>query len=478
MNVVQRIAKNVFFISTSQLFIKGINFIFIIFLARLIGVQDFGKYSFVTALFGMLSLLANFGLDTLLIRNIARNKTLPSVYLSNSFLIKFIISLLILVIFFILFGFTNIITDYIKRYCFIISCFILIFNCATQTIWSFADAYEQMHYRSLLSAFYNFAKTLIGLVLVFRGYGLIILFLGLLFAEILSFIVTILVVNKALKLPKWEIDFNVILNLIRDSWPFALLGFLGLIYFRIDIIILSWLKGDEVVGWYNAAYGLLIGLIFLPDSLVTALFPVMSRYYKNSEQALKLTYQKSIKYLFILGLPIATGVIILANKIILFLYGQAYVMAVPALQILGWAILLIFINAPLGRLLFSIDKQKDVLALSLITVSANIILNLLMIPKLSYIGSGIATFLSEVLSSLIFFSFLTKFSFKFSLIQLVLKPLVACLLMIIFLCVFKQINLFLLIFLAGCIYTMVLFITKTFDQDDEYLLKRIFQKVK
>jgi len=274
------------------------------------------------------------------------------------------------------------------------------------------------------------------------------------------------------------IDFNVILNLIRDSWPFALLGFLGLIYFRIDIIILSWLKGDEVVGWYNAAYGLLIGLIFLPDSLVTALFPVMSRYYKNSEQALKLTYQKSIKYLFILGLPIATGVIILANKIILFLYGQAYVMAVPALQILGWAILLIFINAPLGRLLFSIDKQKDVLALSLITVSANIILNLLMIPKLSYIGSGIATFLSEVLSSLIFFSFLTKFSFKFSLIQLVLKPLVACLLMIIFLCVFKQINLFLLIFLAGCIYTMVLFITKTFDQDDEYLLKRIFQKVK
>lgn len=477
MNVAQRVAKNTIFIAVSQTLIKVINFIFIVFLARLIGAQDFGKYSFVMVLFGMLSLLANFGFDTLIVRDIARNRSLSSAYFWNSLFIKLTVSLFILFIISVFFGFTSIISDAVKRNCLLISCFILSFNCITQTMWSFTDAYEKMQYHSILNVFYNFGRMTIGLTLIFMGYGLIILFLGLLLVEILVLISTALVTDKAIKLPPAGINFNIIGDLIGKSWPFALLGFLGLIYFRVDILILSWLKGDETVGWYNAAYGLLVGLMFIPDSLITALFPVMSRYYKNSEEALRLTYQKSVKYLFILGLPIAVGIIILSNKIILLLYGQNYTNAVPALRILGLAIVLIFINAPLGRLFFSINKQKVVLSLSLLTVFTNIVLNLLTIPKLSYIGSSVSTVISEILSSIIFFSLLNRYTFKVNIPEIVGKPLIACSAMVVFILLFMQIDLFSLIFIAACIYFLSLLAVKGFDKDDEYLFKRVFQKV-
>ncbi len=476
MNVAQRVAKNTIFIAISQVFIKVINFIFIVFLARLIGAQDFGKYSFVMVLFGMLSLLANFGFDTLIIRDIARNRSLSSTYFWNSLFIKVAVSLFILSIISVLFGFTSIISDAVKRNCLLISCFILFFNCVTQTMWSFTDAYEKMQYHSILNVFYNFGRMIIGLTLIFMGYGLIMLFLGLLLVEILVLISTALVTDKAIKLPRMGINFNIIGELITKSWPFALLGFLGLIYFRVDILILSWLKGDEAVGWYNAAYGLLFGLMFIPDSLITALFPVMSRYHKSSEEALKMIYQRSVKYLFILGLPLAVGMVILADSIILLFYGKVYVNSIVALRILGVALFFVFINAPLGRALFSINKQKIVLLLSLVTVSANIVLNFLMIPKLSYIGASIATVISEILSSLIFFSLLTRFSFRSDIFKIALKPFIACFLMSIFVYFFRQLNLFLLVFLSGCIYFIILFIIKTFDSEDEYLFKRVFQK--
>lgn len=478
MNVVRRVVKNTIFIAISQVLVKSINFVFIVFLARLIGVQDFGKYSFIIVLFGMLSLLANFGFDTLLVRDIARNKTLSSSYFWNSLFIKLLISLAILIVLSALFGFTNIINDSVKRNCLTISCFILIFSCATQTMWSFADAYEKMQYHSILNICYSFAKMAVGLALVFIGYGLTALFLGLLLAEVLIFILTAMVINKALNLPSWSINFTMVRNLIQDSWPFALLGFLGLIYFRIDIIILFWLKGDQIVGWYSAAYGLLVGLMLIPDSLLTALFPVMARYYENSEENLKLAYQKSVKYLFILGLPLSAAMIILSDKIILLLFGQAYLAAIPAVRILGLALLLIFINAPLGRMFFSLNKQRIILLLSLITVSANIVLNILMIPKLSYIGASIATVLSEILSSLIFFPLLAKLSFKVNIFEVALKPLTACSLMVIFMLFFRQIDLFLLIFLSVCIYSIGLFAVKTFDYNDKYLFKRVFQSAK
>lgn len=475
MNVAQRVAKNTLSLSLSQAAIKVINFIFIVFLARLIGVQDFGKYSFVMVLFGMLSLLANFGFDTLIIRDVARNNSLSSKYLWNSLLVKFLNALIVLIVISLLFGFTDVLNDYIKRSCLAVSCLILFFNCGTQTLWSLADAYEKMQYHSVLNIFYNFFKAAIGLWLVIYGYGLIALFFGLFLIEVLTFMLTFLVISKALKLPRFEISYGGVRDLIRKSWPFAILGVLGLIYFRIDVLILSWLKDDMVVGWYNAAYGLIVGLMFVPDSLVSALFPVMSKYHENSEQSLKLVYQKSIKCLFIIGIPITAGGIILSSPIILLLYGQRYAESIPAFQILSCAILFIFVNAPLGRLLFSMNKQKEVLLLSLITVSSNVLLNIIMIPTLSFIGSSIATVLSEIISLWIFFSLLNKASFKINITGVILKPLLACSVMALFVYFFRNANLFILIPSAGLIYFMSLIMTKNFDEDDKYLFKRILR---
>ncbi|MDD5746759.1 MAG: flippase [Candidatus Omnitrophica bacterium] len=476
MNVARRVAYNTIALASSHIVIKISNFVFTIFLARFIGAQDFGKYSFIAVLYAMLSLFANFGLDTLIIRDIARDKSHAALYLWNSVAIKLVVSFLIILFVGGMFGFTSLLNDPTKRACLVIACLIMAFNCPTQTFWAYTDAFERMGYHAGLNVFYNIMRMAAGLLIVYRGHGLVSLFLGLLSVEVVTFLLTVTVVKNTVGLPPAQMRGPVIKKLISDTWPFALIGVLGLVYFRVDVLILSALRGDEPVGWYSAAYAILVGIMFVPDSLVSALFPVLSRYFESSEKSLKLAYQKSVKYLFILGLPLAAGIIMCAERVIVLLYGKAYLSSVPALQFLGAAVLLVFINAPLGRILFSMNKQRTVLFFSLVTVTANIVLNVVLIPKLSYIGCSITTVISELLSALIFFSLLARLAYVIDVVAVVAKPVIACTAMILFMVVFRALNLFLLSAGAALVYGSALYAVGVLDADDEYLFKRIFQR--
>ena len=119
------------------------------------------------------------------------------------------------------------------------------------------------------------------------------------------------------------------------------------------------MKGDAVVGWYNAAYQLVIGLKPIPRLFMNALFPLMSSYFASSNESFKVAYEKSFKYLLILGLPLAVGITLLADRFILLFYGQQFYPSIIALQILAWDILLVFLYTCLGTILVTSDKQNQ-----------------------------------------------------------------------------------------------------------------------
>ncbi len=119
------------------------------------------------------------------------------------------------------------------------------------------------------------------------------------------------------------------------SLPFALTASIGTIYHRIDMVMLSAMQGDAAVGWYNAACNLVYTLVIIPDMFSYAVFPVMSRFFVSSKEALKTTLQKSAKYLFILGLPIGVGTSLLSDRIILLIYGAEFTPAIVAMQVLA-----------------------------------------------------------------------------------------------------------------------------------------------
>src|SRR5204862_310758 len=130
------------------------------------------------------------------------------------------------------------------------------------------------------------------------------------------------------------------------------------IYFYIDSIMLSVMVGNSAVGIYNAAYKLIFLLLFIPSVFVTSIFPLMSKHFETSKNLLKLEYEKSVKYLFIIAMFIFVYFLVFADKIILIIYGAGFSASIFALQTLVFVVPIIFITNLFSNILGAINKQR------------------------------------------------------------------------------------------------------------------------
>jgi O-antigen/teichoic acid export membrane protein len=262
--------------------------------------------------------------------------------------------------------------------------------------------------------------------------------------------------------------------IIIPAIPLSLVALSSTIYFRVDTVILSLIQGEAAVGWYNAAYKLIELLLFIPSVYTIAIFPVLSNFYSSSKKNLELIYTKSFKYLFIVGLPIATTTTVLAQEIILLLYQSGYTESILTLQILIWSIPLMFLSYTNAWIFISINKQNLLLKLTFVLMVANIILNLILIPKFSYLGAALATVITTLIGFPLEFYFLSKLIYRIELQKIMIKPAVASILsgLIIF-----ELNtgLFLSIIIAIVSYFAILVLLKTFSNDDFEIIRNMIK---
>jgi O-antigen/teichoic acid export membrane protein len=190
---------------------------------------------------------------------------------------------------------------------------------------------------------------------------------------------------------RFECDLRFWSHLMKNAAPFALAMLFGLVYFKIDVVLLSLLKGDAFVGWYSAGYRVMEGLIFIAGAFVNTVFPVLSRHYVLSEDVLIESVEKSFRFLLSLGLPISLGLLVVADKIVTVFYGQEYVNAIIVLRIIAFALLFVFMNYLFGVILGAMNKQHLHFLATVIGVVVNIALNLALIPAFGHVGASIAS---------------------------------------------------------------------------------------
>jgi len=242
--------------------------------------------------------------------------------------------------------------------------------------------------------------------------------------------------------------------------------------------MLSIMKGDAVVGWYNAAYYLVQGFKPLQQMVMSALFPIMAFSYVSSKDALKRIFEKSFKFLFIIGLPMAVSITLLADKFIFLIYGPDFQNSIIALQILSWDVLLVFLYGCISFLLVSINRQHQMALFAGCTAVINIIMNLLLIPTYSYIGSAFATIIAESFLLVAYLLLSAKYFHLLPLHTIIIKPIIACSLMGVFVYYFHELHLMVLIPLAIVIYFSALFLIKGFSKDDISIMKSLMKKEK
>ncbi|HEO64188.1 MAG TPA: hypothetical protein ENN78_02850, partial [Candidatus Omnitrophica bacterium] len=277
--------------------------------------------------------------------------------------------------------------------------------------------------------------------------------------------------------PRIEVDWRFWKSTIKKALPFSLTIIIAGMFFNVDIIMLSAMKGDEFAGWYKAVVNLVAAFNSVITVFIFAMFPVTSKLFVSAKESLIKTIEKSSKYLFIVGLPIAAGAFLLADRIILVVYGSDFAPATIAVQILSIYLPFRVISHVMGWTLASIDREPLRTLSAAIVLGLNICLNFILIPVLGIAGAGIATVVSQVLMFILYFYFLAKYFYRLPLSRIALKPCISCSVLVLFILFLRNVNLVMLIFFSSALYFSILWLLRVFDSDDKNIVKTLTEPI-
>ena len=195
-------------------------------------------------------------------------------------------------------------------------------------------------------------------------------------------------------------DARFSLEQLRRTPGFFAIHLFSVLDYQTDAFLISLLLTETDLGFYSAALTLTLAISLLSFAVRAAIYPVMSRYALDAPDKLALLHTKANQYLLALSLPVAAAVCLLARPIIQLIYGEAFDPAVPVLQVSVWAAVFLLVNVPNARLLLIGRRQEAAAGLTAISMTTNVVANLILIPLLGIVGAAFA----RVLASAAFFA--------------------------------------------------------------------------
>lgn len=402
--------KNSSYLLIAQFLVKIVSFFYTVFLARILGVENFGLFTVALSYFSLISAVADFGISRYLIRELARGHKDVSTLVSNILILRLTAIAVVFAVFSV--G-MSILDPNIDRVSLTLIALLSIFPQAVAlTIDGVFVAVNKFKLSAFGLVILSVVTAILGVGLVYSGFGPMGASAALFFGELLYALFMAFLFWKQKFVFKPAIETKILKEIIVGSLPYGLLGVLGLLYFKIDTILLSYMRGSFETGIYAVAYRFLEAIIFIPSAISTALFPILAKLHDSDPEHVKRIYYKGLWVMLILSLPILIGYVLILPVIINFFLPE-YVQSIYALQILSLTIPLMFLHTPATVALLSTDKYiKEVIFISVGTLAFNLVFNILLIPHFGYLAAAFITVLSEALSLLSFYLLLKYKVFK------------------------------------------------------------------
>lgn len=391
--------------TSSTVLVRGliglVRIILLLLIARKFGPADFGRLSLALSVVELFRFAADFGIDTVLIRQFSINRIPTIKLLSNSLILKLLTATAgyIASVFFFWVFYTNI--DALD---------LLSVLATTMYTTLFINAFVNYYQAKLKMAEIMMSSVISSVVYVFlillglwMDWSLVALCAVMPLSELLNLYLIHRVYRKTRSL-SFSFDRGIILTLLRDGFPVGLSGIMIITYMRLDHLMLGWLKGEMAVGEYAAAFRVTEPFMLIFTSLSISLYASLSESWDspdgNPPKAERITAFKVIGSTVAVTLPIAI-MLSLFSKDLMALISKAYLHSAEALPILGWAILFKAVNAQLTAIINSKGLYKIITGVAFINLIVNVFLNLLLIPRYGIIGAAVAVLLTESINTII-----------------------------------------------------------------------------
>ena len=471
------ILKNTVFVTTGSFLLKLLNFLFKVYVIRSLGDDRFGQYSTVLAFVGVFQIFAEFGITQYVMREIARDREKTPLYFWNLLAVRLLLAILAM-------GwitYAAVMAHYSPEL--VTGVFLLTFSfmlAAVETPMSTVlTAHERFDYVTVKTVIGQLVFVVLGAVFVFSGLG----YLWLIVASILSMLPQIGIQLWALLKHGWfpkrvQLDLRTWFHLLRSGLPFGVISLTLSIAFSIDTVMLKMFHPDYVVGWYNAAYGMVFFVLNLTGGFMDAMVPSLSRSYIKDPAEVQRWFYRSVKYILLLFLPAAAGGMVVAYPLVRLVLTPEFLPSAQALQILSWDMPLLMFAGFCGNITTVVGLEKSAARIYTINALVNIVLNYIFIPRYGMLAASVITVITDFVSAIQFFVLLHK-QFRFGqLASLFGRAMLASALMAGIVWLLGQQNLYIMVIIGTASYAILAIVFRLVQKEEWELFKRFIPRLK
>lgn len=375
------------------------------YVARYLGPEKFGLFSYVIAYVAIFISFAKLGLDGILVRDLVNNPNNRVIYLGTAFWLKIIgavISISAL-------SFSLMFADNDKTtnlYIFLVA--LGVFFQAFEVVDFYFQSRVLSKYVSLCKIFQLILSSILKLYFIYIG------------ANLFWFVLVIVIDQASLALAFYysylkqdnrnfylKFDKSLARELLVSAKPLIFSGIMVSIYSSIDRVIIKEMLGSKDVGIYVAATGLTMALYFIPALISASLFPAIVSAKLNSDLLYTQRLTMLYKTMCLGGLLVCTFVSINASKIIQIIYGEKYIESAVILQIHIWIFLFLCFSAVFGKWLLSENLQNVVPRFTLMALIINVVGCFIFVPLWSIKGAAFVALASQAIP-VIFYGLFNK----------------------------------------------------------------------
>ena len=398
----RRVAHNTIYLAVADIANKLMAFVFFMVLARHLGASKFGIFSFALAFVNMFAVLTDFGLGFFTAREIARDYRIARRLVSNGIAIRLTASVLVIGIIALLVNLLGY-PEATVRVVYICSVFVLT-NALGLYYGNVFQGFERMQFTAL-SRLVQTAIMITGALLLVRGEPIVeryaLLYVG---AALVAVILMFILVSMRFVRPTLSFRLREWGRMLRPALPFGVTTILVAFYYWNGSVLLSKMCSDEAVGIYNAPFRLVAGVGFLAAAFSGAVYPLMSRMFVvNGGQLRRNVTERSLRYMVSLAVPLGVLGATLARPVTLLVYGAGYDGSVVVMRTLVWWGACVYINSLLSHYFFAINRPRTVTLQATLSLAVNVILNLLLIPRLGALGAAVSIVAAEATGSVFLF---------------------------------------------------------------------------
>jgi O-antigen/teichoic acid export membrane protein len=388
-----RIFPNTVYRAAADVGSKLISVGFFVVMARKLGDEAFGSFTFGLSFAALVTVLAGFGQDAILTREVARDRRRVDEYFANTVAIKLVLALPVIAVAFLALSLVHM-TSTTRVVAMLLSVAVLAELLAT-TCFAVFQAFERLAFLPVVIISQRLFTAAVGIAAMAAGAGIeavAAIYLG---GSLLALVIAVWLLFRRIVRPRLAIATARWWPLMRVALPVGVALVFQVTLFRVDASILQIFEPERVVGDYGAAYRLFESPLFISWAVAAAVYPVLSRL--TETQDLRTVAARSLKLAVASTLPVALGAAILAGPVVKLLYGSDFDDSARVLALLAPTIVLYSFNHVAGVLMLARNRQRWLALVYGTMALENIVANFATIPTYGMTAAAVNTTVTEVL---------------------------------------------------------------------------------